>query len=172
MGITMGIGRQILGRMDITWTGFKSWILVQMQDAILVGVLWLIGLFIIGVPLAPVWAALGALFQLVPIVGTIFSLVGPAFTAVSSGNWMQTVYVLVLYVIIVLIDGLILQPVLMRRAAKVPVWATILAPVILGTVFNVWGILLAPPLLAIIYTYRSRRSSHSPDTNTVDSKSI
>jgi predicted PurR-regulated permease PerM len=61
-----------------------------------------------------------------------------------------------LYAIIAVLDGFLLQPYLMKRTAKVPIWASILAPIILGIVIPFWGVLLAPPLLAVIYAYRAR----------------
>jgi hypothetical protein len=36
-------------------------------------------------------------------------------------------------------------------------WASILAPLVLGFVIPFWGFLLAPPLLAVVYSYRARR---------------
>jgi len=39
----------------------------------------------------------------------------------------------------------------------VPVWASILAPIVLGIVIPFWGILLAPPLLAVVYAFRRPR---------------
>ncbi len=41
------------------------------------------------------------------------------------------------------------EPYLMRRPAKVPFWASIIVPVVLGFLWPFWGILLAPPLLAV-----------------------
>lgn len=154
--IAMSRWGKIHSYLNITWTGFRQWIVAQAQDAVVVGVLWLIGLLIIDVPLAPVWAFLGALFQLVPNIGTILALIGPAFSAALGGGWMQMVYVLILYGIIVIVDGFVLQPLLLKRAAKVPVWASIVMPIFLGLLFNIWGILLAPPLLAIFYTFREK----------------
>lgn len=64
-----------------------------------------------------------------------------------------------LYAGIALVDGFVLQPYLMKRTAKVPIWASILAPIVLGFLIPFWGVLLAPPLLAIVYAYKSRRIS-------------
>jgi predicted PurR-regulated permease PerM len=69
---------------------------------------------------------------------------------------MHLFYVLILYVVSVITEALFLQPYLMRRTVKVPVWASILAPLVLGTAIPFWGVLLAPPLLAVVYTYRNR----------------
>jgi predicted PurR-regulated permease PerM len=63
----------------------------------------------------------------------------------------------ILYAVIVVIDGLLLQPLLMRRKTKIPIWATILTPLVLGFVLPLWGVLLAPPLLAVIYAFREKR---------------
>jgi hypothetical protein len=62
-----------------------------------------------------------------------------------------------MYAVIVVIDQLMLQPLIMKRVTRVPVWASILAPIVLGIVIPFWGILLAPPLLAIVYAFRRPR---------------
>lgn len=100
----------------------------QAQDSVCVGVLWLAGLYFLHVPWAPVWAFLAALLQIVPHFGPMLGLIGPVLAAtVSWRDWKHPLGVLILYAIIVVIDGLLLQPYLMRRVAKVPIWASILA---------------------------------------------
>jgi hypothetical protein len=42
----------------------------------------------------------------------------------------------------------------MKRRARVPIWASVPLPWILGFFFSFWGVLLAPPLLAVIFGYR------------------
>ena len=70
--------------------------------------------------------------------------------------------VLGLYAVIALIDGLLLQPYIMRRTAKVPVWASVFSPIVLGLIWPFWGVLVAPPLLAVLYAYRARRKTSAP----------
>jgi len=41
----------------------------------------------------------------------------------------------------------------------VPIWASILVPIVLGIVIPFWGVLLAPPLLAIVYAFRKPKTS-------------
>jgi len=43
--------------------------------------------------------------------------------------------VLILYAIIVVIDGLLLQPYIMKRTVKVPIWASITFPLVMGFFF-------------------------------------
>jgi predicted PurR-regulated permease PerM len=61
-----------------------------------------------------------------------------------------------LYAVIAVVDGFLLQPYLMKRTARVPMWASILTPVVLGFLLPLWGVLLAPPLLAVVFAYRRR----------------
>jgi predicted PurR-regulated permease PerM len=137
------------------------WFIAQTQDCLAVGAMWWIGLWIIRVPLAPLWAVIGGITQFIPNFGPLIGLIGPVITvAIASGlsgqGWMRLLYILILYAVIAIVDGLLLQPYLMRRAAKVPIWASILAPIVLGILIPFWGVLLAPPLLVVIYTYRAR----------------
>jgi predicted PurR-regulated permease PerM len=142
--------------LTITWTALKRWFIAQTYDAICVGVLWLIGLLVLDVPLAPLWAFLGGLLQFIPHIGTVLALVGPAVAAGIAGGWRGLLNVGILYAIIVALDGLVLQPYLMKRTARIPIWASIFVPLVLGIILNVWGVLLSIPLLAVIYAYRER----------------
>jgi predicted PurR-regulated permease PerM len=68
--------------------------------------------------------------------------------------------VVILYAVIIVVDGFLLQPYLMRRVARVPMWASIFVPLVLGFVIPFWGFLLAPPLLAVVYAYKARRKEN------------
>jgi predicted PurR-regulated permease PerM len=149
--------------LHLTGSALKHWLIAQLQDSIAVGLLWLIGLYALKIPWAPLWALLAALLQFVPHLGPVLSLIGPALAAAAHWqDWQHLLYLLILYAAIAAIDGLLLQPYLMRRTAKVPMLVSIFAPIILGILIPFWGVLLAPPLLAVIYAYKTnalRRSS-------------
>jgi predicted PurR-regulated permease PerM len=146
----------------VTASALKRWAIAQVQDSLAIGILWLIGLWIIHVPWAPLWAILAATLQIIPHFGPILGLLGPVLAAVIRWHdWQHPLYVLILYAMIVVVDGLVLQPYIMRRVAKVPMWASILFPLVLGFVIPFWGFLIAPPLLAVIYAFKSRTGSSS-----------
>ena len=138
-----------------TGVALKRWLQAQLYEAVAVGALWFVGLSILDVPWAPLWAALAALLQFVPHLGPVIALIGPAIAAAYSGGW-RFLYVLILYAVIVIFDGLVLQPIIMKRTARVPLWASILAPIVLGLLFSFWGVVIAAPLLAIIYAFREK----------------
>ena len=142
----------------ITASALKHWAIGQLQDSLAVGVLWMTGLWIIRIPWAPLWAALAAMLQIIPHFGPILGLLGPVLAAALRWHdWQHPLYVLILYAVIVIVDGLLLQPYIMRRVARVPMWASILVPLVLGFVIPFWGFLLAPPLLAVIYAFKTRQ---------------
>jgi predicted PurR-regulated permease PerM len=135
----------------------KNWAVAQLQDSVLVGVLWLAGLYVL-----PLWALVAALLQIVPHLGPILSMIGPVLAAtLRFRDWEHPLGVLILYAIIVVIDGLLLQPLIMRRTAKVPLWASILVPIVLGVLWPFWGVLVAAPLLAVVYAYKARISKNA-----------
>lgn len=146
--------------LQTTASALGHWAVAQMQDSLAVGLLWLLGLWMIHVPWAPLWALLAAVLQIIPHFGPILGLLGPVLSAALRwGDWQHPLYVLVLYAVIVVVDGFVLQPYIMRRVARVPVWLSILAPLVLGFVIPFWGVLLAPPLLAVVYAYKARLSA-------------
>ena len=145
-----------------TGGALKNWLIAQSYDALCVAALWLIGLLIIRVPWAPLWAFLGGALQFIPNIGLVLALIGPSIAALVSGGFNRFLYTLILYAVLVVVDGLFLQPYLMRRTAKVPIWASLITPIVLGILLPFWGVLLSAPLLAVFFTYRSKlRSSRS-----------
>jgi predicted PurR-regulated permease PerM len=144
----------------ITGGALRNWLIAQVQDSLAVGLLWLIGLYALKVPWAPLWAMLATVLQFVPHLGPVLGMVGPALAATLRWeDWQHPLYVLMLYAGIVVVDGFFLQPYLMKHTAKVPVWASIVVPIVLGILIPFWGVLLAPPLLAVVYAYRSRHEN-------------
>jgi len=140
----------------MTGSALKHWAIAQFQDSLAVGALWWIGLLLLHVRLALLWAVLAALLQVIPHLGPALALIGPMLAAaVWWQDWEHLIGVLVLYAIIAVVDGLLLQPYIMRRTAKVPIWASILAPIVFGIVWPFWGVLIAPPLLAVVYAYKA-----------------
>lgn len=151
------MGMNIGEHVQITAGALKNWIIAQCQDSLAVGALWLLGLYLLHVPWAPFWAVLAAILQFVPHLGAVLGMIGPVLAATFRwGDWEHPLYVLMLYAAIVMVDGFFLQPYLMKRTAKVPMWASILTPILLGILIPFWGVLLSPPLLAVLYAYKAR----------------
>lgn len=144
---------QVSRHVHITGAALKQWFIGQCYDSACVGLLWWAGLTFLQVPFAIFWALLATFFQFVPQFGTVLGALGPLIAAVFVG-WDTVLYVLILYGAIVVVDGLILQPLIMRRQTRVPIWASLIIPILLSLVLGFWGFVIAAPLLAIVFAYR------------------
>ncbi len=142
-----------------TGSALKNWFIAQCYDSLAVALMWLAGLWIIHIPWAPLWAVLAGILQFIPNFGVVLSLIGPALLGAFSSDHMRFFYVLGLFAVIMVADGLFLQPYLMKRTAKVPFWVALFAPIALGIIIPFWGVLLAPPLLAVIYAFRKEKAT-------------
>ncbi len=142
-----------------TGTALVGWWRAVSIEALCVAVLWLVGLLLLHVPLAPMWALIAGLMTFIPNFGGVIALIGPVFSILVSGHDIdRLMFLLGLYAVIVVIDQLLLQPWLLKRTSRIPFWASILAPIVLGILIPFWGVLLAPPLLAVIYAFRRPRA--------------
>jgi predicted PurR-regulated permease PerM len=144
-------------------TALLNWWRAVSLEALCVAILWWIGLTILHVPLAPVWALIGGLMTFVPNFGGVVTVIFPVITILLTGKDLERLaFVLGLYAIIVVIDQLVLQPWLLKRTSRVPIWASIFVPILLGFIIPFWGILLGPPLLAVVYAFRNPKPRLPP----------
>lgn len=139
-----------------TLRALKNWLVARAWNALIVGTLWWIGLAIIHVPWAMFWGVFGGSLQFIPNFGAMLALIGPEFVCLVTTQGMKMIYVLMLYAVIAVLDGLVLDPLLMKRTARVPVWASIPTPIILGILWPFWGVVISAPLLAIVFAFVHR----------------
>ncbi len=144
-----------IGTAKTAGTALLGWWRAVTLDALIVGILWFVGLELIHVPFAPAWAILGAILQFIPTFGGMIALIGPVLSVAFSGHdeWRLGL-VLGLYGVIVLLESLVISPYVLHRTTKVPWWASFLGPIVLGILIPFWGVLLAPPLLVILFAFR------------------
>jgi predicted PurR-regulated permease PerM len=132
-------------------------------EALCVAAMWWLGLLLLRVPLAPVWALIGGLMTFVPNFGGVITVIFPVLMVLFSGHDMYRLgLVLGLYALIVLVDQLALQPYLLKRTSRIPIWASIFVPILMGILIPFWGVLLGPPLLAVVYAFKRPRIQPPP----------
>lgn len=154
---------QFSRHVHITGGALRSWFVAQCYNSICVGLLWWGGLTYLHIAWAPFWAVLAGVFQFIPHFGPVLAFVGPALAAILGGGLDTFLWVLGLYGAIVLVDGFLLQPLIMRRTAKIPIWASLTVPIVLSLMLGFWGLLLAAPLLAVIFAYRAIAKKRAQD---------
>ncbi len=130
------------------WRSLSSYvratILVALSDA--VGVL--IVALILGVPVAPALAALVFIGAFVPLVGALVSGFVAVLVALVALGLVKALIMLAGIILVMQVEGHILQPFLLGRAVKLHPLAVLLAIAIGIIVGGIVGALMAVPLLA------------------------
>jgi len=125
----------------------RWWILGQMISMAVVGTLVTVGLWMLGVPLAPALGLISALCTFVPYLGPIVSAI-PGLLIAWSVSPLLLLYAFILYVVVENLEGSVITPLIQQRAVKLPPGLTIGAQMLAGIVWGVLGIIFATPLLA------------------------
>lgn len=123
----------------------------QVLAAAIVGVLTWIGLLIVGFPYAGLVGAVAGVFNLVPYLGLIVSIVPVLVIALLSGSFVASLIKAgIVFAIVQFIDGSITGPRIVGESVGLhPVWV-ILALALGGFFFGFVGLLLAMPAAVFV----------------------
>ncbi len=120
----------------------------------MIGLLWImysIGFSIIGVKNALFFAVICSFLEIVPFIGNITGTTFTVFvSAAQGGSLTLLVGIVVTYMIVQLIQGWILEPLIVGPQVKINPFSTIIALVIGEMVWGLPGIFLAIPLTAML----------------------
>lgn len=83
---------------------------------------------------------------LVPVAGVFISLIPLSIVAYTTGGLIKVVYILILVAVLHSIECYILNPKLMSRTAKMPVFCTFLVLIISDKLMGAWGLIMGIPL--------------------------
>lgn len=123
----------------------RWWLLGKLISMTIVGILTLIGLWIIKVPLLLILSLLAGLLTFIPYVGPILASI-PALLVALSEDPIKAIYVGVLYVIIHTVDGYFVSPYIDQKTVALPPALTIMVQVLLTILIGFIGLALASPL--------------------------
>ena len=120
-------------------------------EAIIVAILNITALFMLGIEYAILLGIMGALLNVIPYIGGIVGVAFPMAVALATKSTpMFTLYVLVLYYIIQLIDNNIIVPLIVSSKVKINALFTIMVVFAGNALWGVSGMFLSIPLLAIV----------------------
>ena len=138
---------RVLEVLDEVGYTLRWWMIGQACSMATLGVLVTSGLWLLGVPLAPVLGLLAALLTFVPYLGPIVSAV-PGLLIAWSVSPTLLLYAFILYLVVQNLEGSVITPLVQQTAVRVPPVLIITAQMLAGIVWGVLGIVLATPLLA------------------------
>ena len=126
----------------------RWWLLGQLVPMSVLGIATMIGLWILGIPLAFVLGLFTAFMIFIPYLGALASAIPAILVALQMGP-MKAAYVAILYVCIHSAEGYVLTPLVQKRAVRLPPIMTILAQLLMWIITGLLGVALATPLAAV-----------------------
>jgi predicted PurR-regulated permease PerM len=138
--------RVILGELYQT---VQRWFLGQLTSMAMIGLLFTVALFFIGIPFALLLGILSGLLAFIPFVGPFISIIPPVLLALAQDP-ILALWVLLAYAVVQFIEGNVIQPVVMSRAVSLHPTVIVFTLLIMGTLFGFVGLLLAIPLIAAL----------------------
>jgi predicted PurR-regulated permease PerM len=106
-----------------------------------------IGLQLIGVPSAPLWGLISMILRFVPYIGAFISAIFPLILAAAVGSgWEMLLLTAVLFVVLELLAGQVLEPVIFGHSAGLSPVAIIVAASFWTWLWGPVGLVLATPL--------------------------
>ena len=138
--------REILGELYKT---VQRWFLGQLTSMTIIGMLFTVALFLIGIPFALLLGILSGLLAFIPFVGPFISIIPPILLALAQDP-ILALWVLLAYAVVQFIEGNVIQPVVMNRAVSLHPTVIVFALLIMSTLFGFVGLLLAIPLIAAL----------------------
>jgi predicted PurR-regulated permease PerM len=110
------------------------------------GALWL-GLAVIGLPHATLWAALAAVLRFVPYVGVwIAALISAALAAAVDPGWTLVILTLGLFVIVELIASQLVEPQLYGHSTGLSPLSVVVAAIFWSWIWGPVGLVVSTPL--------------------------
>lgn len=134
-----------------TWQSVTRYIRGQSIVAVVDGVLFAIGLMVLGVPLAWVLGTIVALGAFVPVVGSIVAGAIGVLVAVVSGGLTTGLLTLALIVGVQQLEGNVLAPYVLGRELEVHPLVVLIAVTLGAALLGPFGALIGVPLAASLH---------------------
>ncbi len=136
--------------LQVTDDCFHRFIVGQCTEAVILGVLCLIGMLILKMPYAPMISVLVAFTALVPIVGAFIGAGVGAFLILTVSP-MQALAFLVFFIVLQQIEGNLIYPKVVGSSMGLPAIWVLVAVTVGGGVMGIGGMLIGVPAMAVIY---------------------
>ncbi len=135
---------------DITDTKCGRFLVGDILDAGLIGVLFFIVLSIFNFPYASLIAVLCGLANVIPFFGPFIGGIPSAFILFMINPWLALWFILIAFVI-QQVDGNILKPKIIGNQVGLSSFWVLFSVIVGGALFGVPGFILGTPIYAVIY---------------------
>src|SRR4051812_9529199 len=128
-----------------SWIG---WLFGVLADMVVTGVLLYIGLTLIGLDYAVVFAVFSALCVVVPYFGSVAGGIPPVLFALAEKSATAALITLGVYLIVQQIEGNVIIPMVMARAVNLHPAIVLVGVVLVGNLLGFVGLFVAVPIIS------------------------
>ena len=125
----------------------RWWFLGQLIDMAAVGALTVVGLALIGMPMALALGVLAGILTFVPYFGAILAAI-PALAIALGQSVHMAILTAVVFAIGHIVEGYVVSPLVQDRMVRLPPALLILSMTFIGSLFGPMGVILATPMAA------------------------
>jgi predicted PurR-regulated permease PerM len=137
---------EVITRVGHTLT---KWLKGQLFAMLLVAVLTLVGLLIMGVPMALVLALIAGVLNFIPNFGPLIAMIPAVGVGLLQGP-TTALMVAGLYILVQVLESNVITPQIQKRLIEIPPALIIISQLFMGVLTGGWGLVLATPLIAIV----------------------
>jgi predicted PurR-regulated permease PerM len=138
--------RHVMERLRTAWIGWMKGVVV---DMVVSGTLLYIGLTIIGLDFAILFAVITALLVVVPYFGAIVGAIPPVLFAFTDSPG-KALAVLIVYVVVQQIESNMIVPLVMARTTRLHPALIAIGVVVVGNLFGIVGLFVAVPIISAV----------------------
>lgn len=143
--------KQVLGLFADIDKVLRRFIRGQIIVSSILGVLYAIGLLILGTPLAVPIGVMAGFASLIPYAGFAFGLsMGLLLSFLQYGSWLRLLGIVIAFAIVQLLEGTIITPRIIGESTGLHPAVVLLAIMLGGTLFGMPGLLAAVPVAAAL----------------------
>ncbi len=125
----------------------RRWLLGQMIDMVVVGLITAIGMGVLGVPVPLALGVVAGVLTFIPYFGAAMAGL-PAVLVALTVSPTTALYAVFVFLLCHLVEGYVLSPLVQRRLVELPPALTLLSMAASGALFGPLGIILGTPIAA------------------------
>jgi predicted PurR-regulated permease PerM len=132
-------------------TRISQYLVMQLQVNACYGILFGVGLHLLGVPDATLWGVLAGVLRIVPFVGTLAAVAFPLVLSIAvSAGWWHPIFVLALFVVLELIVANFVEPWLFSSRTGISELALLASAIFWSMLWGWAGLILSTPLTVCV----------------------
>ena len=129
---------------------FYSYFSGLATDAVIAGVISVIGLSVMKVPYALLLGVIVAIGNMIPFFGPIVSTVLVALISLISGGIWRLIPVMIFMAVLYILDGYLIQPRIIGKSTGIKPLLVLIAVLVFGDLFGILGMIAGVPLIATL----------------------